>query len=84
MPIQTRFQAAVLKLTELAAPTSPGYIAVQAASKLVDLLSPANPAHHEIMRLLREPAEEVGRADADPDASDEDEPSTLGEEDEPP
>ena len=84
MPIQARFQAAVLTLAELAAPTNPGYIAVKAASKLADLLSPANPAHHDIMRLLREPAEEVGGADADPDATDEDEPSTRGEEDEPP
>ena len=83
MPIQARFQAAVLTLAELAAPTNPGYIAVKAASKLVDLLSPANPNHHEIMRLLKEPAEEVG-GDGEPDASDEDEPSTLGEEDEPP
>lgn len=85
MPIQTNFQAAVQTLAELAAPTNPGYIAVKAACKLVDILSPANPRHHDIMSVLSQPAVDAATgADAEDDAADEDDPSTRGEEDEPP
>ncbi len=83
MSIQARFQAAVQTLADLAAPSNPGYIAVHAASKLVDLLSPANPYHRDIMNLLEQPDAATG-ADADRDATDEDEPSAHEEEDEPP
>jgi hypothetical protein len=84
MPIQPRFQAAVLTLAELAAPTNPGYIAVKAACKLAELLSPAHPRHHDIMRLLNQPAEEAPADETGHDATGEDDPSTHGEEDEPP
>ena len=84
MTISTRFQAAVQTLADLAAPTNPPYVAVQAASRLVNLLSPANPRHHDIMRLLNQPGEAAPAADADQDATNEADPSSLDEEDEPP
>ncbi len=85
MPIQPSFQAAVQTLAELASPANPGYIAVKAACKLVDLLSPANPRHHDIMSLLSQPAVDAAPgAEAEDDSTDEDDPSTHGEEDEPP
>ncbi len=81
MPSATTYQAAINRLVELASPQNPGYIAVNAACKLVSELSPSNPRHHDIMRLLN--ADDPAPA-ADTDTADEDdEASTPQEDDEP-
>ena len=55
MLIESTFRATVQRLAELAAPGNPAHVAVQAACRLVDILSPLNPRHADIMRLLNQP-----------------------------
>ena len=55
MPIATTYRAAVEQLARYAGPDNPPYVAVQAACRLVNELSPNNPNHENIMRILNAP-----------------------------
>ncbi|MYB21634.1 MAG: hypothetical protein F4066_05740 [Chloroflexi bacterium] len=50
MPIDPSFKAAIDVLTELASDSHPAYVRVNAAGRLANLLSPANPKHRDIVR----------------------------------
>ena len=52
MPIQHSFKAAISVLAELASDQHPGYVRLSAASKLADILSPANPHYGDILNEL--------------------------------
>lgn len=52
MPIEPNFPAAIQRLAGLAGPENPAYIAVRAACKLAEILSPAHPRHGDIMYAL--------------------------------
>lgn len=67
MPIDISFRAAVQRLAELAGPENPAYIAVQAACRLVDILSPLNPNHALIMRELNAPNDDETSSEEDDD-----------------
>lgn len=69
MRIDLNFRSAVQRLTELAGDGLPPHIQVDAACKLVSILSPRNPNLAAVMRALRPDHAESGDDDepADPD-----------------
>ena len=52
MPIDASFKAAINVLAELASDNHPAYVRVNAAGRLANILSPANPKYNDIIRDL--------------------------------
>ena len=52
MPIDISFRAAINTLAELASDSYPPYVRVNAAARLLEILSPANPNYHDIHQDL--------------------------------